>query len=57
MLQQNRKQGSRLKSFRELLASQRMVKGIHFKEAISEQKDERAKEANHGTIRKIIPDK
>jgi len=57
MLQQNRKQGSRLKSFRELLASQRMVKGIHFKKAISEQKDERAKEANHGTIWKIIPDK
>lgn len=57
MLQQNRKQGNRLKSFRELLVSQRMVKGIHFKEAVSEQKDEMAKEANQGTIWKIIPDK
>lgn len=57
MLQQKRKQGSRLKSFRELLASQRMVKGIHFKEAISKQKDEIVKEANHGTIWKTIPDK
>lgn len=51
MLLQERKQGKRLESFRELLALHRVVK-----EATFEQKNETDKRANRGNIwRKTIP--